>query len=86
MGFISENCNMPVRFCRQCINMLYPKENTAKRRAGEGRELVYACRNCDHKESVEVPRDPVYRNVLTHDASYVNSESLSCACMPFILH
>lgn len=60
---------MPVRFCGQCNNMLYPKENTQKRRAGEGRELVYACRNCDHKESVEVPRDPVYRNVLVHSAA-----------------
>lgn len=51
--------------------MLYPKEDTQKRRSGEGLELVYVCRNCNHKESIESPRDPVYRNVLTHDASYV---------------
>ena len=60
---------MPVRFCNSCMNMLYPKENAAKRRANEGRELVYACRNCDHKEPVEVSREPVYRHVLVHDAT-----------------
>lgn len=68
---LRERCAMPVHFCRQCNNMLYPKEDTQKRRTANLRELVYACRNCDHKEPVEVSRDPVYRNVLTHDASYV---------------
>ena len=62
---------MPVQFCRNCINMLYPKENTAKRRADGTRELVYACRNCDYTQVVKTPRDPVYRNLLSHDATYV---------------
>lgn len=51
--------------------MLYPKEDTAKRRAGQGRELVYACRNCDNKEPIGDASIPVYRNVIVHTAEYV---------------
>jgi len=32
-------------FCRECNNMLYPKENRVERR------LYYACRNCAYSEA-----------------------------------
>ena len=33
-----------IRFCQECNNMLYPKEDKANK------QLVYACRNCDYKQ------------------------------------
>ncbi|CAN0855482.1 DNA-directed RNA polymerases II, IV and V subunit 9A [Linum grandiflorum] len=34
-----------MKFCRECNNILYPKEDR------EERVLLYACRNCDHQVS-----------------------------------
>ncbi|KAG8204041.1 RPB9, partial [Candida africana] len=44
------------RFCAECNNMLYPKEDK------EGQRLLYACRNCGYTELVENPK--VYRHEL----------------------
>ena len=33
-----------IKFCKECNNMLYPKEDATNKR------LVYACRNCGYSE------------------------------------
>eukprot|EP01119_Soliformovum_irregulare_P012482 TRINITY_DN3245_c0_g1_i1.p1 TRINITY_DN3245_c0_g1~~TRINITY_DN3245_c0_g1_i1.p1 ORF type:complete len:113 (-),score=7.73 TRINITY_DN3245_c0_g1_i1:106-444(-) len=45
---------MSMVFCRECNNMLYPKEDRVNRK------LLYACRNCGHQEGAENPC--IYRN------------------------
>lgn len=47
---------MSFRFCAECNNMLYPKEDKAERR------LLYQCRNCPYAELANSPR--VYRHEL----------------------
>lgn len=44
------------RFCAECNNMLYPKEDKDNAR------LLYSCRNCDYTELAENPK--VYRHEL----------------------
>ena len=48
-----------IRFCQECNNMLYPKEDR------ENKVLLYACRNCDYKQIAE--NNCVYVNKITHD-------------------
>ncbi|CAD5222971.1 unnamed protein product [Bursaphelenchus okinawaensis] len=48
-----------IHFCPECNNMLYPREDK------EERKLIYACRNCDHREDADHPC--IYRNRLTHE-------------------
>ncbi|CAJ0577106.1 unnamed protein product, partial [Mesorhabditis spiculigera] len=48
-----------IKFCPECNNMLYPKEDKANRR------LHYACRNCEHREEAENPC--IYVNKLVHE-------------------
>uniref|UniRef100_A0A672PM25 DNA-directed RNA polymerase II subunit RPB9-like zinc ribbon domain-containing protein n=1 Tax=Sinocyclocheilus grahami TaxID=75366 RepID=A0A672PM25_SINGR len=36
-----------IRFCQECNNMLYPKEDK------ENRILLYACRNCDYQQEAD---------------------------------
>ncbi|TKR69744.1 hypothetical protein L596_021858 [Steinernema carpocapsae] len=48
-----------IRFCPECNNMLYPREDK------ENRQLIYACRNCDHKQVAENPC--IYVNKLLHE-------------------
>mmetsp|Transcript_13479 Transcript_13479/g.19809 ORF Transcript_13479/g.19809 Transcript_13479/m.19809 type:complete len:119 (+) Transcript_13479:88-444(+) len=38
-----------MRFCRECNNMLYPREDRMQKK------LMFACRNCEYKEYVENP-------------------------------
>ncbi|KAK6501555.1 DNA-directed RNA polymerase II core subunit rpb9 [Arthrobotrys musiformis] len=45
------------RFCRECSNMLYPKESR------EHRRLIYVCRNCGFED--EAASQCVFRNVLS---------------------
>lgn len=33
-----------IKFCQECNNMLYPKEDK------ENRRLLFACRNCDFQQ------------------------------------
>ncbi|ODQ64088.1 DNA-directed RNA polymerase II subunit I [Nadsonia fulvescens var. elongata DSM 6958] len=44
------------RFCLECNNMLYPKEDKINQR------LLFSCRNCPYTEIAETPR--VFRNEL----------------------
>ncbi|XP_041468760.1 DNA-directed RNA polymerase II subunit RPB9-like [Lytechinus variegatus] len=48
-----------IRFCQECNNMLYPKEDK------ENRILLYACRNCDYQQ--EADNACVYVNKITHE-------------------
>jgi len=59
---------MPVKFCSECANMLYPIEDKeALRKRGE-RKLLYACRTCSTKEEAKPSerRVPVYKNIVAH--------------------
>ncbi|KAJ1645304.1 DNA-directed RNA polymerase II subunit RPB9 [Coemansia erecta] len=47
-----------INFCPDCSNILYPCEDKANR------VLLFACRNCDHKE--ESSNNCVYRHEVTH--------------------
>ncbi|KAF0932793.1 hypothetical protein E2562_012129 [Oryza meyeriana var. granulata] len=49
-----------MRFCRECNNILYPKEEKDRRL------LLFACRNCEHQEVSE--SKCVYRNEVAHVA------------------
>ncbi|XP_071703461.1 DNA-directed RNA polymerases II, IV and V subunit 9B [Rutidosis leptorrhynchoides] len=49
-----------MKFCIKCENILYPKENE------ERNLLLYACRNCPHKEVAD--DNCVYRNKIHHYA------------------
>lgn len=44
------------KFCPECSNMLYPKEDK------DARRLMYTCRTCQHTE--EATTNCIYRNVL----------------------
>jgi DNA-directed RNA polymerase subunit M/transcription elongation factor TFIIS len=48
------------RFCSECSNMLYPKEDA------ETRKLMYTCRTCQYTE--EAQSSCVFRNVLNNAA------------------
>ncbi|KAF3915439.1 hypothetical protein AA313_de0210210 [Arthrobotrys entomopaga] len=48
------------RFCRECSNMLYPREDRARNR------LLFGCRNCNFVE--EATSQCVFRNVLSSAA------------------
>ncbi|KAG9508912.1 DNA-directed RNA polymerase II subunit RPB9, partial [Fragariocoptes setiger] len=48
-----------IKFCSECNNMLYPKEDK------ENRKLLYACRNCDWKTYAD--NNCVYVNKITHE-------------------
>jgi len=48
-----------IRFCPECNNMLYPKEDK------ENRALLYACRNCDFKQLAD--NHCVYVNKIMHE-------------------
>nr|CAG4641359.1 EOG090X0J86 [Eulimnadia texana] len=48
-----------IRFCPECNNMLYPKEDK------ESRVLMYACRNCDYKQMAD--NNCVYVNKVMHE-------------------
>ncbi|CAI2355289.1 unnamed protein product [Caenorhabditis sp. 36 PRJEB53466] len=48
-----------IKFCPECNNMLYPREDK------EARVLMYACRNCEHREVAVNPC--IYVNKLVHE-------------------
>merc|ERR1712045_1107677 len=48
-----------IRFCQECNNMLYPKEDKANR------VLLYACRNCDFRQLAD--SSCIYVNRITHE-------------------
>ncbi|KAL5140904.1 DNA-directed RNA polymerases II, IV and V subunit 9A [Glycine soja] len=47
-----------MKFCRECNNILYPKEDR------DQKVLLFACRNCDHQEVAD--NFCVYRNEIHH--------------------
>ena len=49
-----EQSNVGMRFCHECNNMLYPKENKRERK------LEYVCRRCEFKE--DATHYCVYKN------------------------
>ncbi|XP_038817672.1 DNA-directed RNA polymerase II subunit RPB9-like [Salvelinus namaycush] len=53
-----------IRFCQECNNMLYPKEDK------ENRILLYACRNCDYQQ--EVDNICIYVNNISHSLSLLS--------------
>lgn len=57
-----------IKFCQECNNMLYPKEDK------DNRVLLYACRNCDYKQIAE--NSCVYVNRIMHEVEYVFSSNL----------
>uniref|UniRef100_A0A8D2MIS8 RNA polymerase II subunit I n=2 Tax=Passeriformes TaxID=9126 RepID=A0A8D2MIS8_ZONAL len=54
-----------IRFCQECNNMLYPKEDK------ENRILLYACRNCDYQQ--EADNSCIYVNKITHEVEPCSS-------------
>ncbi|XP_003559043.1 DNA-directed RNA polymerases II, IV and V subunit 9A [Brachypodium distachyon] len=50
-----------MKFCRECNNILYPKEEKDRR------VLLFACRNCEHQEVSD--NTCVYRNEVHHAAT-----------------
>ncbi|KAK9474967.1 uncharacterized protein V1510DRAFT_411122 [Dipodascopsis tothii] len=62
------------RFCLECNNMLYPKEDKVNQR------LLYACRNCPYKEIAENPK--IYRNELLADVSETAGVTLDVGSDP----
>ena len=48
-NFASQNQFKGMRFCKECDNMLYPKEQTYDENQGISR-LIYDCRICGHFE------------------------------------
>lgn len=48
-----------IRFCQECNNMLYPKEDK------DNKILMYACRNCDYKQ--EADSNCIYVNKIMHE-------------------
>jgi len=48
-----------IKFCQECNNMLYPKEDK------ENRVLLYSCRNCDYQQVAD--NNCIYVNKITHE-------------------
>ncbi|XP_065578135.1 DNA-directed RNA polymerase II subunit RPB9-like [Artemia franciscana] len=48
-----------IRFCQECNNMLYPREDR------ENRVLLYACRNCDFRQLAD--NNCIYVNKIMHE-------------------
>eukprot|EP01061_Rhynchopus_euleeides_P019192 TRINITY_DN31587_c0_g2_i1.p3 TRINITY_DN31587_c0_g2~~TRINITY_DN31587_c0_g2_i1.p3 ORF type:complete len:134 (+),score=47.05 TRINITY_DN31587_c0_g2_i1:83-484(+) len=62
---------MSVRFCHQCNNMLYPKDNRREM------QLYYRCRRCNKAESVDEPeRHCVYKNMIKREINMKILESV----------
>jgi DNA-directed RNA polymerase II subunit RPB9 len=51
-----DQTKLGMRFCSECNNMLYPKENKAEKK------LEFICRRCNNKETVDRSQYCVYRN------------------------
>ena len=56
---------MGIRFCQECNNMLYPKEDK------DNRVLLYACRNCDYRQLAD--SNCVYVNKIMHEVDEITN-------------
>ena len=54
-----------IRFCPECNNMLYPKEDKQLKR------LMYSCRNCDYRQIAE--NSCIYVNNITHEVDQLTN-------------
>merc|ERR1711874_892584 len=54
-----------IRFCQECNNMLYPKEDK------ENRVLLYACRNCDYRQLAD--SSCIYVNRIMHEVNEISN-------------
>jgi DNA-directed RNA polymerase II subunit RPB9 len=54
-----------IRFCQECNNMLYPKEDK------ENKVLLYACRNCDYRQLAD--SSCIYVNKIMHEVDEITS-------------
>merc|ERR1712203_1175979 len=66
-----------IRFCQECNNMLYPKEDK------QNRVLLYACRNCDFRQLAD--SSCIYVNRITHEInemSNINTDVIQDPTMP----
>ena len=54
-----------IRFCQECNNMLYPKEDKGNK------QLMYACRNCDYKQLAE--NNCIYVNKIMHEVDQLTN-------------
>ncbi|XP_009108231.2 DNA-directed RNA polymerases II, IV and V subunit 9A-like isoform X3 [Brassica rapa] len=59
--FRRHDISYTMKFCRECNNILYPKEDK------EQKILRYACRNCDYQEIAD--NYCVHRNEVHHSVS-----------------
>ncbi|XP_028409785.1 DNA-directed RNA polymerase II subunit RPB9-like [Dendronephthya gigantea] len=50
-----------IKFCQECNNMLYPKEDK------DSKILLYACRNCDYQERAD--NSCIYVNKIMHEVN-----------------
>ncbi|XP_002157610.1 DNA-directed RNA polymerase II subunit RPB9 isoform X1 [Hydra vulgaris] len=50
-----------IKFCQECNNMLYPKEDK------ERKILNYSCRNCSYQERAQ--NSCIYVNMIVHDVN-----------------
>jgi len=63
-----------IKFCPECNNMLYPKEDK------ETRVLLYACRNCDYKQVAD--NNCIYVNKITHEVDEITQIVPELVCDP----
>ncbi|XP_019872781.1 DNA-directed RNA polymerase II subunit RPB9-like isoform X1 [Aethina tumida] len=66
-----------IRFCQECNNMLYPKEDKAKK------ILLYACRNCNYKQRAD--SNCIFVNRIMHEInelSHIVPDVISDPTMP----
>jgi DNA-directed RNA polymerase II subunit RPB9 len=54
-----------IRFCQECNNMLYPKEDK------DNKVLLYACRNCDYRQLAD--SCCVYVNKIMHEVDEITN-------------
>jgi hypothetical protein len=63
-----DNTNMSsVKFCPDCNNMLYPREDRTERK------LFFACRNCEHHEEAQPDSLCIFRHQILHATRWVFS-------------
>ena len=70
-----------IRFCKECNNMLYPKEDVANKR------LLYACRNCGYSEPSK--KSCVYVNNLVEnydELRCINTDIIQDPALPRSYH
>ena len=54
-----------IRFCQECNNMLYPKEDK------DNKVLLYACRNCDYRQLAD--SCCIYVNKIMHEVDEITN-------------